>query len=246
MPAITTKTAIVTGASRGIGRHIALRLAQEGFAVVVNYNASQEAAQAVVAEIEAAGGQALAVAANVAQAADVARLFATAIQAFGGVDVLVNNAGISALKPLADTDDALLDQLVNTNVRGTLHGLRQAARHLRMGGRIINFSSTAVASATPGLGAYIATKAAVEAMTRVFAKELKGRNITVNAIAPGLINSEMFAEGKTDAQIQQMAQAAPLGRLGEASEIASIVAFLVREDAAWVNGQIIRANGGVL
>jgi len=246
MLAITTKVAIVTGASRGIGRHIALRLAQEGFAVVVNYNASQEAAQAVVAEIEMAGGHALAVPADVAQAADVARLFAAAIQAFGGVDVLVNNAGISALKPLADTDDALLDQLVNTNVRGTLHGLRQAARHLRMGGRIINFSSTAVASATPGLGAYIATKAAVEAMTRVVAKELKGRNITVNAIAPGLINSEMFAEGKTAAQIQQMAQAAPLGRLGEASEIASIVAFLAREEAAWVNGQIIRANGGVL
>lgn len=246
MLAITTKVAIVTGASRGIGRHIALRLAREGFAVVVNYNASQEAAQAVVAEIEMAGGHALAVPADVAQAADVARLFAAAIQAFGGVDVLVNNAGISALKPLADTDDALLDQLVNTNVRGTLHGLRQAARHLRMGGRIINFSSTAVASATPGLGAYIATKAAVEAMTRVVAKELKGRNITVNAIAPGLINSEMFAAGKTAAQIQQMAQAAPLGRLGEASEIASIVAFLAREEAAWVNGQIIRANGGVL
>ena len=246
MPAITTKTAIVTGASRGIGRHIALRLAQEGFAVAVNYNTSQQAAQKVVAEIEATGGQALAIPADVAQAADVERLFAITNQSFGGVDVLVNNAGISAIKPLADTDDALIDQLIATNVRGTLHGLRQAARHLRMGGRIINFSSTAVVSATPGLGAYIATKAAVEAMTRVFAKELKGRNITVNAIAPGLINSEMFAEGKTDAQIQQMAQAAPLGRLGEASEIASIVAFLVREDAAWVNGQIIRANGGVL
>lgn len=246
MPAITTSVAIVTGASRGIGRAIALRLAQENFTVAVNYKTNQQAAQAVVAEIEARGGRALAVAADVAQATDVAHLFAATIQAFGGVDVLVNNVGISAVRPLADTDDALLDQLIDTNVRGTLHGLRQAAQHLRAGGRIVNLSSTAVASATPGLGAYSATKAAVEALTRVFAKELAGRSITVNAVAPGLIKSEMFAEGKTDAQIQQMAQAAPLGRLGEASEIASLVAFLVRADAAWVNGQVVRANGGVL
>lgn len=159
---------------------------------------------------------------------------------------MVNNAGISAVRPLADTDDVLLDRLVATNVRGTLHGLRQAARRMRPGGRIINFSSTAVAGATPGLGAYVATKAAVEAITRVFAKELKGRAITVNAIAPGLIDSEMFAEGKTDAQIQQLAQAAPLGRLGRAEEVADVIAFLVSEAATWVNGQIIRVNGGAL
>jgi len=241
----TTKVAIVTGASRGIGRRVAERLAGEGYAVVVNYRADAPAAQAVVSAIEAAGGRALAVAANVAQAADVERLFREATRAFGGVDVLVNNAGVSAVRPLLDTDDALLNHLLTTNLHGTLYGMQQAARHLREGGRIINFSSTAVATATPGLGAYLATKAAVETLTRVLAKELKGRNITVNAVAPGLINSEMFIEGKTEAQVQQMAQAAPLGRLGEADEVASVVAFLVRADAAWVNGQIIRVNGGV-
>lgn len=241
----TIKVAIVTGASRGIGRCVAERLAREGYAVVVNYHLNADAAQAVVGAIEAAGGRALALAADVAQASEMERLFAETIRAFGGVDVVVNNAGLSAVRPLLDTDDALLDRLFSTNVRGTLYGMQQAARHLRAGGRIINFSSTAVAVATPGLGAYLATKAAVEMLTRVLAKELKGRVITVNAVAPGLINSTMFLEGKTDAQVQQMAQAAPLGRLGEADEVASVVAFLVREDAAWVNGQLIRVNGGV-
>ncbi|PSL47174.1 3-oxoacyl-[acyl-carrier protein] reductase [Chitinophaga niastensis] len=241
----TQKTAIVTGASRGIGKAIALKLGQEGYAVVVNYVSSEQDALSVVQEIKGNNGQAIAIKANVASFPDMERLFAETAATFGGIDIVVNNAGVSKVKTMIESDDELFDYLFNVNVRGTLHSFKCAAKYVRNGGRIINFSSTAVATATPNLGVYIGAKAAVEAFTKVFAKELRGKNITVNTIAPGLIKSEMFFEGKTAEQIQHMSTLSPLERLGEVSEIANVVSFLASQEASWVNGQTIRVNGGI-
>jgi 3-oxoacyl-[acyl-carrier protein] reductase len=238
------KTAIITGASRGIGKAIALRLSQDGFSIVVNYTQQKDQAEKVVQQIMHNGGQAIALQADVSLYPPVERLFKTTLETFGSIDVLVNNAGVSSIKPLAESDDALFDRLFNVNVKGTVHTFRQAALHLRDQGRIINLSSTAVLTATPGLGLYISAKAAVEALTKNFAKELRGRHITVNTIAPGLVRSEMFFEGKTEEQINTMAKLSPLERLGEVEEIANVVAFLASAEASWINGQVIRVNGG--
>jgi 3-oxoacyl-[acyl-carrier protein] reductase len=240
-----TKVAIVTGASRGIGAAVARRLASDGFAVVVNYASSSREADALVAELQAAGGQAIAVKADVSRADDVRRMFETSEQQLGKVDVLVNNAGVLKTVPLADTSDALFDQTVNINLRGTFNTLREAAARLNDGGRIVNFSSTTLALNMPGYGVYNATKAAVEAFTHVFAKELRGRNITVNAVAPGPVATSLFLDGKTEEQIRTFAKMPPLQRLGQPDDIASVVSFLAGPDAAWVNGQILRANGGI-
>jgi 3-oxoacyl-[acyl-carrier protein] reductase len=240
-----TKVAIVTGASRGIGAAVARRLASDGFAVVVNYASSSREADALVAELQAAGGQAIAVKADVSRADDVRRMFETSEQQLGKVDVLVNNAGVLKTVPLADTSDALFDQTVNINLRGTFNTLREAAARLNDGGRIVNFSSTTLALNMPGYGVYNATKAAVEAFTHVFAKELRGRNITVNAVAPGPVATSLFLDGKTEEQIQTFAKMPPLQRLGQPEDIASVVSFLAGPDAGWVNGQVLRANGGV-
>jgi 3-oxoacyl-[acyl-carrier protein] reductase len=240
------KTAIVTGSSRGIGKAIALRLAKDGFNVVVNYLKNKTEAEDVVQEIKATNGAAIAVQADVSKIEEVKYLFITTEKEFGGIDVLVNNAAISKIQPLIEGNDETFDLLFNTNVRGTMNTMRGAAKHLNEGGRVINFSSTAVATSTPNMGLYIATKAAVEGMTKVFAKELRGKNITVNAIAPGLIESEMFFEGKTDAQIEQMSKLSPLERLGDVSEIANVVSFLASEEASWINGQILKVNGGAM
>jgi len=240
-----TKVAIVTGASRGIGAAVARRLARDGFAVVVNYASSSAEAAALVAELKAAGAQAIAVKADVSKADDVRRMFETSEQQLGKVDVLVNNAGVLKTVPLADTSDALFDQTVDINLRGTFNTLREAAARMNDGGRIVNFSSTTLALNMPGYAVYNATKAAVEAFTHVFAKELRGRNITVNAVAPGPIATSLFLDGKTEEQIQTFAKMPPLQRLGQPDDIASIVSFLAGPDAAWVNGQILRANGGI-
>jgi 3-oxoacyl-[acyl-carrier protein] reductase len=240
-----TKVAIVTGASRGIGAAVARRLASDGFAVVVNYASSSREADALVAELQAAGGQAIAVKADVSRADDVRRMFETSEQQLGKVDVLVNNAGVLKTVPLADTSDALFDQTVNINLRGTFNTLREAAARLNDGGRIVNFSSTTLALNMPGYGVYNATKAAVEAFTHVFAKELRGRNITVNAVAPGPVATSLFLDGKTEEQIRTFAKMPPLQRLGQPEDIASVVSFLAGPDAGWVNGQVLRANGGV-
>ena len=237
--------AIVTGASRGIGAAVARRLAKEGFAVAINYASSSAEADALVAEITAGGGRALAVKADVSNAGDVRRMFETVEQQLGKVDVLVNNAGVLKTMPLADTSDALYDQTFDINVRGTFNTLREAAARLNNGGRIVNFSSTVLALNLPGYAIYSATKAAVEAFTQVFAKELRGRNITVNAVAPGPIATALFFDGKTEEQIETFAKLPPLQRLGQPDDIASVVAFLAGPDAGWVNGQILRANGGV-
>jgi len=241
----TTNVAIVTGASRGIGAAIARRLARDGFAVAVNYAAGAAQAAALVAELKAAGATAIAVQADVSRADDVRRMFEITEQQLGKVDVLVNNAGVLKTVPLADTSDALYDQAFDINVRGTFNTLREAAARLNDGGRIVNFSSTALALNMPGYAVYNATKAAVEAFTQVFAKELRGRGITVNAVAPGPIATSLFLDGKTEEQIQAFARMPPLQRLGQPEDIASVVAFLASPDAGWVNGQILRANGGL-
>jgi len=240
-----SQVAIVTGASRGIGAEVARRLASDGFAVVVNYASSSTEADALVAELSAQGAKAIAVKADVSKAEDVRALFDAAEQQFGRIDVLVNNAGVLKTLPLADTSDALYDQTFDINVRGTFNTLREAAARMNEGGRIVNFSSTTLALNMPGYAIYNATKAAVEAFTHVFAKELRGRNITVNAVAPGPVATALFLEGKTEEQIQTFAKMPPLQRLGQPEDIAAVVSFLASADAGWVNGQILRANGGV-
>jgi 3-oxoacyl-[acyl-carrier protein] reductase len=239
------RVAIVTGASRGIGAAVAQRLAKDGFAVAINYASSSAEADAWVSELTAAGGKAMAVKADVSNADDVRRMFELTEQQLGKVDVLVNNAGVLKTLPLAETSDALYDQTFDINVRGTFNTLREAAARMNDGGRIVNFSSTTLALNLPGYAIYNATMAAVEAFTHVFAKELRGRNITVNAVAPGPIATSLFLDGKTEEQIQNFAKMPPLQRLGQPDDIASVVAFLAGADAGWVNGQILRANGGL-
>ncbi len=237
--------ALVTGASRGIGAAIARRLAMDGFAVAVNYASGAAPAEALVAELTASGAKAIAVRANVADAGEVRRMFDVVEAQLGQVDVLVNNAGVLKTMPLAEHTDALYDQSFDINVRGTFNTLREAATRLSAGGRIVNFSSTTLALNMPGYAIYNATKAAVEAFTHVFAKELRGRDITVNAVAPGPIATSLFLDGKSEEQIQAFAKMPPLQRLGQPEDIASVVAFLVGPDAGWVNGQVLRANGGL-
>ena len=240
------KVAIVTGASRGIGAAVAERLARDGFSVVVNYAESVSPAEALVRKIEQAGGHAQVAKADVSNPAAVRSLFDAANAAFGGVDVLVNNAGIMTLGALADTDDAAFDRQIAINLKGTFNTLREAARRLRSGGRIINFSSSVVALLQPTYGAYAATKAGVEAMTSVLAKELRGRNITVNAIAPGPTATDLFLKGRPQEVIDHLANLAPLQRLGQPPDIAAAVSFLAGPDAGWINGQTLRSNGGII
>jgi 3-oxoacyl-[acyl-carrier protein] reductase len=242
----TQRSAIVTGGSKGIGAAIAKRLAQDGFAVTVNYGHDRDAADAVIAEIEAAGGHGIAVQADIGDRAGMATLFDAAEQAFGGVDVLVNNAGTMPLAPIAQVDDEQFDRLVAVNLGGVFRGMREAARRMRDGGRIVSFSSSVVGLYQPTYGVYAATKAGVEAMTHILAKELGSRGITVNAVAPGPVETELFTKGKSDELIASIAKMNPFGRLGQPDDIASVVAFLAGPDGGWVSGQTIRANGGVI
>ena len=241
----TSKVALVTGASRGIGAAITLRLARDGFAVAINYASSSAEADALAAEIRQQGGQALAVKADVSQAEQVRALFDTVEQVLGKVDVLVNNAGVLKTTPLLQASDALFAQHFAINAQGVFNTLREGGARLNDGGRIINLSSTTLALNLPGYAVYNGTKAAVEAFTQVFAKELRGRRITVNAVAPGPVATELFLNGKTDEQIQTFAKMPPLERLGQPEDIAGVVAFLAGTDGAWVNGQVLRANGGL-
>ncbi|WP_440409407.1 SDR family oxidoreductase [Neorhizobium petrolearium] len=240
------RVAIVTGASKGIGRAIALRLARDGIAVVVNYATGREAADATVAEIERSGGKAVAVQADIGSPTAAAALFDAAEKSFGGIDILVNNAGIMKLAPLADMDDATFEQHIAINLTGTFRGIREAGRRLRDGGRIINFSSSVVGVYGPSYGAYAASKAGVEAMTHVASKELGRRKITVNTVAPGPVETDMFMTGKSDELVQNITRTIPLGRLGQPDDIASVVAFLASPQSGWINGQVIRANGGMI
>jgi 3-oxoacyl-[acyl-carrier protein] reductase len=240
------KIAIVTGASRGIGRSVASRLASDGFAVVVNYAGRANDAQKVVDEIRKADGEAIAVKADVSSPDDVKRIFDKTIETFGGVDVLVNNAGIMTLSNIAATDDATFDRQVAVNLKGTFSGMREAARRLRDGGRIINFSSSVIGLRLESYGVYAATKSAVEALTAVLSKELRGRSITVNAVAPGPMATDLFLNGKSQELIDRLAKMNPLERLGTPEDIAATVSFLAGPDGAWINGQVLRANGGMI
>ncbi|WP_112827406.1 SDR family oxidoreductase [Rhizobium cremeum] len=240
------RTAIVTGSSKGIGAAIARRLAADGFAVVVNYASGAEAAAAVVKEIESAGGRAVAVKADIAATDGMKTLFDSAEQAFGGVDVLVNNAGIMQLSPIADTTDEAFERQVAINLGGVFRGVREAAQRLREGGRIVNFSSSVVGLYQPAYGVYAATKAAVEAITHILAKELGPKGITVNAVAPGPVETELFMKGKSDDLLKAIIGMNPLKRLGQPEDIAGVVSFLAGPDGGWVNGQVVRANGGVV
>lgn len=246
MTTTPTRVVIITGASRGIGAFIARQLASEGFAVAINYVSSAREASALVVELRQAGHKAMAVQADVANAADVARLFTETEQQLGKVDVLINNAGMLTVMPLAQHSDELYDQTFNINTKGTFNTLREAATRLNSGGRIVNFSSSTVGMNLPGYAVYIASKAAVESLTQVFAKELRGRQITVNAFAPGPVATQLFLQGKTEEQIQAFAKMPPLERLGQPQDIARIVSFLVSTAADWVNGQVLRANGGLV
>jgi 3-oxoacyl-[acyl-carrier protein] reductase len=240
------RVAIVTGASKGIGAAIARHLARDGTAVVVNYASNAAAAAEVVADIERIGGRAIAVQADIGEPAAAQKLFDAATQAFGGVDILVNNAGVMELSPIAEATDASFERQLSANLGGVFRGMREAGRRLRDGGRIISFSSSVVGLYQPGYGVYAATKAAVEAMTHILAKELGSRGITVNAVAPGPVGTDLFLTGKSQEQVSAIARMNPLGRLGTPDDIARVVAFLAGPDGAWINGQVIRANGGVI
>jgi 3-oxoacyl-[acyl-carrier protein] reductase len=244
MTKIPTKTAIVTGASRGIGSVVARRLAQDGFAIVVNYAGGEAEASALVKKIKADEGRAISAQADVSKPVEVARLFDAAEKEFGGVDVLVNNAGLMTLSSIATTDDATFDRLVAVNLKGTFNGLREAAKRLRTGGRIINFSTSVIGLKLETYGIYAATKSAIETLTAILSKELRGRSITVNAIAPGPTATDLFLNGKSPELIDRFAKMNPLERLGTPQDIAAAVAFLAGPDGSWINGQVLRANGG--
>ena len=240
------KAAIVTGASRGIGAAVARRLAADGFSVIVNFAGRADEAGARVAEIREAGGMAIAIQADVSSADAVRALFDGAEQAYGGVDVLVNNAGVMQLSTIADADDALFDRHIAINLKGVFNGMREAAKRMRAGGRIISFSSSVVGLYQPTYGVYAATKGGVEAMTHVLANEMRGRNITVNVVAPGPTGTDLFLTGKPPELVERLSRLAPLERLGQPEDIAGVVSFLAGPDGAWVNGQVLRANGGVV
>jgi len=240
------RVAIVTGGSRGIGQQSARRLAADGLAVVVGHAGNQDLAGKTVADITAAGGQAIAVRGDVGDEKAVSALFDAAEVTFGGVDVVVHAAGIMRLAPIAEFDLAVLDQLYHTNIRGTFVVAQQAARRLRDGGSLLTFSTSVIGLALPTYGAYAATKGAVEALTLILARELRGRNITVNAVAPGPTATDLFLEGKDEQTIARLAAQPPLERLGTPEDIAEVVAFLTSPAGHWVNGQLIRVNGGIV
>ncbi|WP_205327139.1 SDR family oxidoreductase [Glycomyces sp. YM15] len=241
-----TRAAIVTGGSRGIGRAVVRRLAEQGHAIVVGYAGNRDEAAAAVKEAIAAGADALAFQADVADETAVAGMFSEAETRFGGVDAVVHSAGRMYLAPVAELDLDQMDALHRTNIRGTFVVAREAARRVRPGGSITLFSTSVVGTSFPTYGAYAASKGAVEALTMVLAKEMRGRDVTVNTVAPGPTATDLFLEGKSEELIAQLAQANPLERLGEPRDIAEVAAFLASPEGHWVNGQVLRANGGMI
>jgi 3-oxoacyl-[acyl-carrier protein] reductase len=242
----TSKVAIVTGASRGIGAAVAERLAADGFTVIINYSGDTRSAETLARKIEAGDGRALIAKADVSDPNAVRAMFDTMEATFGGVDVLINNAGMMKLAKIADSDDALFDRQIAVNLKGSFNAMREAAKRLRDGGRIVNLSTSVVGTRLETYGVYAATKAAIETMTAILSKEMRGRNITVNAVAPGPTATELFLDGKSAELVERLAKMNPLERLAEPEDIASVVAFLVGPDGGWVNGQVLRANGGMV
>jgi 3-oxoacyl-[acyl-carrier protein] reductase len=239
------KIALVTGASRGIGRAIAERLARSGASIAVNYSRNASEAEKVVAAIKAAGGNAIAIQADIARVPDITRLFDQTIAHFGRLDILVNNAGIIVVKPVSATTEEDFDRIIAVNVKGVFFACQQAANRLADGGRIINLSSSTTARLLPAYGAYVATKGAVEQLTRSLSKEVGARGITVNAISPGPTETELFLNDKTPEQIDFFSKQSDFGRLGRPDDIADAVAFLASDDSRWISGQNIRANGAL-
>ena len=240
----SARVAILTGASRGIGKDIALRLATDGYVIAIGYVGSQAQANETVAEIQAKGGNALAVQGDVSKTEDVDKLFSTTLEAFGRVDAVVSNAGVMDLAPIKAAYVDVFDRMMTTNARGTFLVLAKAAEVLGEGGRIVALSTSVIAKATPGYGPYIASKAAVEGLVHVLANELRGRSITVNAVAPGPVATDLFMKGKTEEQVAMLAKISPLERLGQPIDIANAISFLLGKDGAWVNSQVVRVNGG--
>lgn len=245
MTTLKNKVAIVTGSSKGIGAQIAILLAAAGAKTIINYANDDAAANDIVSQIKSAGGEAIAVQADVSDTEQVATLFDTTISEFGKPDILVNSAGIMINKPIAETTDEDFDRTFAVNVKGTFNTLREAANKLNDGGRIVNLSSTTTRMMLPTYGTYCATKGAVEQLTRVFSKEVGARDITVNAVSPGPTDTELFNQGKTDDAVEKLASMSAFNRIGEPIDIARVVSFLVSEEAAWITGQNIGANGGV-
>lgn len=239
------KAALVTGGSRGIGRAIALRLGQMGASVIVNYAGSREQAEGVVLELEKEEAQAAAVQADMRDVGQIRSLFAATVERYGRLDILVNNAGMLLNTPIGDMDEASYDELMDLNLKSVFFACQEAARNMADGGRIINITSTVTRMLLPSYGAYAASKAAVDQLTRVLAKELGSRQITVNSLSPGPVDTELFRKGKSEEQIAQMAGMAALGRIGTPGDIADAVSLLVREEAGWISGQLICANGGM-
>jgi 3-oxoacyl-[acyl-carrier protein] reductase len=242
---LTGKTALITGSSRGIGAELARHLARDGCKVVVNYASGASAAEAVVETIRADGGEAIAVQADIADPAAVGALFDAAERAFVGIDVVVNSAGVMKLAPIAEFDDEAFDQTVAINLKGAFNVCREAARRVRDGGRIINLSTSVIGVRLPTYGVYVASKGAVEALTQILAQEMRGRGVTVNAVAPGPVATDLFLTGKSPELIERMAKMNPLERLGQPEDIARVVSFLASPEGGWVNGQVLRANGGM-
>lgn len=239
-----TKTAIVTGASGGLGSAVARRLAREGFAIAAHYSGSSGAAESLGAELEAEGRGVITLQADVARPEEVQNLFKKTLEVFGGIDAVVHCAGIMPLTPIAGGDLAAFDRVIAINLRGAFLVLGQAAEHVRSGGRIVAFSSSVLAKSFPTYGPYIASKAGVEGLVHVLANELRGKNITVNAVAPGPVPTELFLKGKSEERINELKKMPPLERLGQPEDIAGVVSFLVGPAGGWVNSQVIRANGG--
>lgn len=246
MQSLQGKTAIVTGSARGIGAEIALTLAKAGAKVIINYVENKAAADTVCAAIAGAHGECRAVQADVSDPADVRKLFETTIEHFNRIDILVNNAGILLFKEIADIQDEEFDRIVDVNLKGVLYTLREAAGKLADHGRVVTISSTLTRLMLPKYGAYAATKAAVEQLTRIFAREMGKRGITANTVSPGPVDTELFRAGKTAADIERMAAMAALGRIGEADDIAQVVLFLASDEARWITGQNIDVNGGII
>ena len=240
------KAAIVTGAATGIGRAIARRLAADGAGVVINHLNTPDRAEAVLAEIESCGGTAIAVRADVSRRADFEALFDVAQERFGHVDILVNNAAVALLRPIAEATEGDMDMVLGVNVKGMLFGCQLAALRLSDGGRIINISSATTGLMLPGYGIYDMTKGAMEQVTRILAKEIGHRGITVNAVAPGATETETYRQGKSEEFLAGLEGMSAFGRLGKVEEIADVVAFVASHDARWLTGQIIRANGGTV